>query len=330
MSELEKQRKKEKLTKIEEEIEPLVKNEISWAKAYKLLKEVEENLLYEYEYPSYTSWLKSFSERYNITLSLLWRQKKAGKFYDSFYDYYKQLSIPVTPIERVEIGTDSLTMIEKITGANMREAKVLIDRANAGTVSRTELKTLWELEKQERERNGMSAIRQNAYDAKKFEEYSYDTFGQSFPSYTDIGSILCNPIWLFYRKDAGKKYRLFTQFSKLDEYKNSYIVAEDYNKIKEKEYEFYLHMFYMRLQIKELMGEPVFSGYSEYADFYWLIVPYELLSQGREYIKNFPDIGLVLYNEDSNSLMIQKSAVLDRENGKNRGHTIELIAHTLL
>jgi len=326
----EEQRKKAELKKIEEEIEPLVRSEVSWAQAYKLLKEVEERALYEYEYPSYTAWLKSFSERYNITLSLLWRQKKAGKFYENFCEYYKQLSITVLPMERLDIGTDTLTMIEKITGANMREAKTLIDRANAGSVSRVELKTLWELEKQEREHNGMAAMRLNAHDAKEFEEYSYDTFDQSFPSYTDVGSILCNPNWMFYKKESGKKYHLFTEFSKLEECKDAYIVAEDYNKISERKHDFYLHMFYMKLQKNDLKGEPEFSGYPFYADFYWLVVPYDLLSEGTKYIEKYPDIGLVLYSENSNTLMIEKDAIFAPNNGIKRERTIELIAHKLL
>ena len=66
--------KKAKLEKIEKTIEPLVKTQEYWVEVYKLLKSVEEQELYDPEYQSFTAWLKSFAERYDVTLTLLWLQ----------------------------------------------------------------------------------------------------------------------------------------------------------------------------------------------------------------------------------------------------------------
>ena len=125
--------KKAKLEKIEKTIEPLVKTQEYWVEVYKLLKSVEEQELYDPEYQSFTAWLKSFAERYDVTLSLLWLQKKSGKFYENYCEYYKALSLPVTPLEKITIVPYVLTMIEKITAGNMREAKELVDKAEAGS-----------------------------------------------------------------------------------------------------------------------------------------------------------------------------------------------------
>ena len=130
----EKYKKKKKQKKIEKKIEPLIKTQESWVEIYRLLKCVDEQCLYEYEYPSFTAWLKSFSERYKITPSLLWLQKKAGKFYENYCKYYRLLSIPVLPLEKIKIVPYVLTMIEKITAGNMQEAKILVDKAKTGNI----------------------------------------------------------------------------------------------------------------------------------------------------------------------------------------------------
>lgn len=328
----EKYEKKEKLEKIEQEIEPLINTQEYWVEVYKLLKIVEEQCLFESEYPSFTAWLKSFSERYNVTLSLLWMQKKSGKFYENYCEYYKALSIPVTPLEKVKVVPYVLIMIEKITAGNMREAKELMDKAESGGLSRKELQTLWNLEKQEREKNGLPTKRINCHDEEEFERISYKNFNAQATTLSDIGSVLCNPLWLVPKKRAGRKYRLFTEFTKEILYKDAFLLAENYTKPYNDltKHKFNIHMIYVRLKEDELTEETSFPGYQDYADYYWLAVPYELISQGRDHVKGHPDIGLLCFNKSANKINIIEHSKWSRSYGSKRLETIEMLAKYML
>ena len=323
--------KKAKLEKIEKTIEPLVKTQEYWVEVYKLLKSVEEQELYDPEYQSFTAWLKSFAERYDVTLSLLWLQKKSGKFYENYCEYYKALSLPVTPLEKITIVPYVLTMIEKITAGNMREAKELVDKAEAGSISRNELQTLWNLEKQEREKNGLPTKRLNRHDEEEFEKISYQNFNAQATTLSDIGSVLCNPAWLVPSKQVRKKYKLFTEFTKEEMFKGAFILAENYTKPFDghKKHKFNIHMLYIKLEDDDLDGEPDFPGYKGYADYYWVVVPYDMLDKGKRYIKDNPDIGLLCFSKPSNNIhIIQQSSWNDKCD--SRMDTVEMLANYML
>ena len=324
--------KKAKLEKIEKTIEPLVKTQEYWVEVYKLLKSVEEQELYDPEYQSFTAWLKSFAERYDVTLSLLWLQKKSGKFYENYCEYYKALSLPVTPLEKITIVPYVLTMIEKITAGNMREAKELVDKAEAGSISRNELQTLWNLEKQEREKNGLPTKRINRHDEEEFEKLSYRKFDAQATTLSDMGSALCYPDWMPVKIKFRQKYRLFTEFTKTPLFWNAFIIAESY--IKQENglapHKFNIHIVYVKLEEKDFEGEPTFPGYCEYGDFYWIAVSRDNIKRAMEYAKAHPKIGIIYYNKGNNSINIQRQAFADISYGSKRLQTIEMLANEML
>jgi len=328
----EKIEKKEKLAEIEKAIEPLLKAQESWVEVYKLLKIVEEQNLYEYEYQSFTAWLSSYAKRYNITISLLWRQKKAGKFYENYCEYYRLLSVPVQPLEKVKVVPYVLTMIEKITAGNMQEAKTLIDKANLGKITRAELDTLWELEKQEREKNGLPTKRINRHDEEEFERLSYQKFNAQVTTLSDIGSALCYPNWLPVQIKFREKYRLFTEFTKTPLFENAFIIAEGY--IKQIKglvpHKFNIHLVYIKLEESDYKDEPSFPGYYDNADFYWIATPRDYITKAIDYIKDYPNIGILYYNKNNNSINIHKKALPDINYGSKRLETIEMLANEML
>ena len=327
-----KSEKKEKLAEIKKAIEPLLKAQESWVEVYRLLKIVEDQSLYEYEYQSFTAWLSSYAKRYNITISLLWRQKKAGKFYENYCEYYKLLSVPVQPLEKVKVVPYVLTMIEKITAGNMQEAKTLIDKANNGKITRAELDTLWELEKQEREKNGLPTKRLNRHDEEEFERLSYQNFNSDVTTLSDIGSALCYPSWMPVQIKFREKYRLFTEFTKTELFENAFIIAEGYTKQMKgiMPHKFNIHIVYIKLEESDYEGEPVFPGYCDYADFYWLAVSRDNIKRAMDYTKDYPDIGILYYNKNNNSINIHKKAYANITYGSKRLETIELLANELL
>ena len=328
----EKREKREKLAEIEKAIEPLLKAQESWVEVYKLLKTVEEQSLYEYEYQSFTAWLSSYAKRYNITVSLLWRQKKAGKFYENYCEYYRMMSVPVQPLEKVKVVPYVLTTIEKITAGNMQEAKALIDKAERGKISRAELDTLWELEKQEREKNGLPTKRINRHDEEEFETRSYRKFDAQATTLSDMGSALCYPDWMPVKIKFRQKYRLFTEFTKTPLFWNAFIIAESY--IKQENglvpHKFNIHIVYVKLEEKDFEGEPTFPGYCEYGDFYWIAVSRDNIKRAMEYAKAHPKIGIIYYNKGNNSINIQRQAFADISYGSKRLQTIEMLANEML
>ena len=167
-------KKQHDLEEIEKKLTPIVKKkDKSWIEVYKLLDIVEQEQLYSVSYKSYTAWLTDFAARANVTVSLLWKKKKAGTFYESYIDDRKYQNKPYIPIEQLDMDPEVIVMIEKITSGNLAEAHKMINRSLSGETKRSDLKTLWESEKKERAAKGIPIQRVNTYDKDTFTEFSY-------------------------------------------------------------------------------------------------------------------------------------------------------------
>ena len=130
-------KKQHELEVIEQKLAPIVKKkDKSWIEVYRLLDIVEEEQLYSVSYKSYTAWLTDFAARTNVTVSLLWKKKKAGKFYDSYVDDRKYQNKSYIPIEQINMDPEVIVMIEKITAGNLSEAHKMIDRSMNGDITR--------------------------------------------------------------------------------------------------------------------------------------------------------------------------------------------------
>ena len=104
---------------------------------------------------------------------------------------------------------------------------------------------------------------------------------------------------LHFTTRVRKKYKLFTEFTKEKMFRGAFILAENYTKPFDghQKHKFNIHMLYIKLEDDELDDEPDFPGYKGYADYYWVVVPYEQLDKGKRYIRNNPDIGLLCFTK---------------------------------
>lgn len=327
-------KKQHELDVIEKKLEPLVKKkDKSWIEVYRLLDIVEEEQLYSVSYKSYTAWLTDFAARTNVTVSLLWKKKKAGKFYDSYIDDRKYQNKPYVPLEQVNMDPEVIVMIEKITAGNLAEAHKMIDRSLSGDIKRRNLKTLWESEKKERAKKGVPIQRANAYDKDTFTELSYAGYSAKNATNIDILSSLCNEKWMFglYRHHEIRKYRLLTEFSIIkNRVETDYVIVENYTSNTKQENLFHLHSVKIVCEKEELEKKPEFKAYPEYMDYYWLAVPLEYKSDALDYLKTMENIGLILYNEGKNSAFIEKNAKNNSGFGVKRKDTMDSIVYYLI
>lgn len=326
-------KKQHELALIEQRLTPLVKRkDRSWIEVYRLLDIVEEEELYSVSYKSYTAWLTDFASRANVTVSLLWKKKKAGRFYSSYMEERQYRNEPYIPMEELTMDPEVIVMIEKITAGNLSEAHKMIGRSLNGEMKRSDLKTLWESEKKERALKGLPVQRANGYDKDYFAELAYAGYSSKNATNIDILTSLCNEKWLcgFYGQAENGKYRLMTEFSVIsDKTETDYVVVE--NCIPERrETFFHLHSIKIICEKEELEREIELKAFPEYMDYYWLAVPLEYSEYAYEFIEAHENIGLILYDENTHTAMIDTPAVCADGYGTKRTETINSVVYYLL
>ena len=327
-------KKQHELEEIEKRLAPIVKKkDKSWIEVYRLLDIVEEEQLYSVSYKSYTAWLTDFAARTNVTVSLLWKKKKAGKFYDSYVDDRKYQNKSYIPIEQINMDPEVIVMIEKITAGNLSEAHKMIDRSISGDITRKNLKTLWESEKKERAQKGVPVQRTNKYDKDTFTELSYAGYASKSATNIDILSSLCNQKWMFslYKHNEIRKYRLLTEFSIIKgRVDTDYLIVENYTTQSQKTNLFHLHSVKIICEHEDFLKKPVFRAYPEYMDYYWLAAPAVYMQEAKNYIKNMENIGLILYDDERNFSFIEKPAKNTSDFGTKRDCTMDSVVYYLL
>ncbi len=325
--------KQYELERIEHQLQPLVKKkDKSWIEVYRLLEIVEKEMLYTVSYSSYTAWLTDFAERANVTVSLLWKKKKAGKFYSSYTESRQYQNKPYVPLEKSNMDPEVIVMIEKITAGNLAEAHKMIDRSRTGKITRGDLKTLWESEKKERAKKGIPIQRANAYDKQTFTDLSYVGYASKDATNIDILSALCNHRWMSSLTPLNEsgKYRLLTEFSIIrNDLETDYIVIENCTAAKNP-FLFNLHSIKIVCERSDFRRKAEFKTYPEYMDYYWLAVPVEYQNEAVNWLTDYPDIGLILYDEFANQAFIHKAAANHSGFGIKRNDTMDSVAYYLL
>lgn len=330
--ELTEYKKQHELAVIEQKLAPLVKRkDRAWIEVYRLLDIVEEEELYSVSYHSYTAWLTDFARRTHVTVSLLWKKKKAGRFYDSYVAERQYQEKSYVPLDELSMDPEIIVMIEKITAGNLTEAHKMIDRSLNGEMKRSDLKTLWESEKRERAKKGMPIMRANAYDKDTFAELSYAGYAAKNATSLDILTALCNEKWMagLYADGKEGKYRLLTEFSILNgNLDTDYLVIENYTDVRK--HFFSLHSIRIICEREELQKELHLKAYPAYMDYYWLAVPIEYSELAYTLIEKHDTIGLILYDENTHTAMIDTPAVSGSGYGSRRSDTMDSVVYYLL
>lgn len=277
----------------------------NWTRFYILMKEIEENELFkEIGLGSFTAWVKHFSVKNKIHESVIWNRKKAGKVYERYINVQKQQGIDVTPIEKAQIGVDSLVLLDKISKRDEKLGAELTEKAIQKEISRSDL------------RNAYKAIRGDLHKNKIENNNSLATRKSAAESIIDIKetitaskivSCLMNPRWLgekckrkaFKGSYEQDKYKALTEFpvytgTTTKSRRIDVLVAE--NLRVENHFSLNLHGIEIKVSKSDLINDMKYTEYAEFVNYLWLAIPVELLDIA---LMNSPEmIGILLYNKD--------------------------------
>ena len=185
----------------------------NWTQIYRLMQSVEdEGLFAAGGFRSFTAWVNHLAEQAEVHVSLLWRRKKAGKFYASYEQRAAERGVEVPALEAARVSADDLALVEKIAGGSEGAQDMLMEKVLAKEMTRKDLKAAWKLAKAEREKRGRKVVRKSRHDTEPMEPGEADTSEASAASAVvalaeyDIIQALSNG-W------AAEKYHLFEQFS---------------------------------------------------------------------------------------------------------------------
>ncbi len=205
-----------KLNEIENKIIKLLNdNKSSWTNTYILIREVERDRLYlEENYRSFTAWLEGLQRKTKSNVTVLWRQKRAGKYYEQYRMREEKKSRTVPPIEEIRVSPHNLVMIQRICESQPWMEKELMEKAIHNDISRRELENMWVVIKTERKERGELVARKSRYD----EHMIAVRKEQSFDLSKFINMLENDASWIAERSNISEykdyKYRLFAYFDK--------------------------------------------------------------------------------------------------------------------
>ncbi len=205
-----------KLKEIENKIVKLLNdNKSSWTNTYILIREVERDRLYlEDNYRSFTAWLEGLQRKTKSNVTVLWRQKRAGKYYEQYRQREERKSKTLPPIEEIKASPHNLVLIQRICESQPWMEEELMEKAINNDISRRELENMWLVIKTERKERGELIARKSRYDehmiaVSKKRDFDLSKF---------INTLENDPKWVADRNNVDNykdyKYRLFAYFDK--------------------------------------------------------------------------------------------------------------------
>ena len=140
-------------------VELLTNDRHNWARIYRLMQRVEDEHLYTSGgYRSFTAWVNALASRSNVHVGLLWRRKKAGKFYEEFRQRAIAKGYEVPELESAGVSSDDLSLAEKIAGGSEAVQDELVQKVLAKDMTRKDLKEAWALAKAELSLDQVDAV----------------------------------------------------------------------------------------------------------------------------------------------------------------------------
>lgn len=297
---------------VEKELEDIFATDRrGWVKMYRLLDIVDKKNLWRREYTSFSEWLRDYAKRKNISASLLWHRRQAGRFYDNFISRANIAGITEPQLEDVDVPVDSLNIAERIAGKNEFEADDLIHKIINRELTRQDLSSIWKNVKAEK------YAREKAY--REWREPPAYASNVAWIKTQDIILSLMKDYWLpdaifeenarlaikdtnyvalgfngrirpMYRTaaDFGVFNRAIEEDTNIDLMiaENCTIDAED------KGYRLNLHAIEVKVDKKDFLSVKEMDMYRLFADYCWLAVPEELCQDALEVVPD--DWGVIL------------------------------------
>lgn len=118
----------------------------TWGQVSAYLLEVERNGSWKNSARTYTEWAKGFAQQRGCTVTLLWRYKSAGKFYNSRSEALLNRGIKLPKLDKLSpsVSAEAVELLAKISRVapanilNPIEAKTLL-----GQIQKKEVREVW-------------------------------------------------------------------------------------------------------------------------------------------------------------------------------------------
>ena len=180
----------------------------NWCQIYRLMQRVEDEQLYAAGgFHSFTAWVNHLAEEAGVHVSLLWRRKKAGKFYVSYQEQAATRGVEVPALEAAGVSAEDLSLVEKIAGGSAEAQARLMDKVLAKDMTRKDLKAAWALAKAEREKRGQRVSKKTRHDTEPADtKEAAASSATALAAYDVVRALSQN--W----PTPTEKYRLFTEF----------------------------------------------------------------------------------------------------------------------
>lgn len=266
----------------------------TWVEFYKLLKEVEEQRLYEEKgFKSFTNWVKKFATNNKIHESVIWSRKKAGRVYEKYQQRQAEKGIEVAPIEELDVSADSLVLVEKIANKDSELGAEMIEKVLDNQLTRADLRRTYKLLRDANtkdETNDNPTIEEAAgepVEVKLSDAKTTAILTNKLVKYCDFwlskfGAALGMAEPNLFRevgKESNMKCKAITEFpvytsTSRKSRRIDVLTVENYYS---EQGTLHLHGIEVKASESDLKRDKKYSEYAEFVDFLWIAIPIELL-----------------------------------------------------
>lgn len=285
----------------------------NWTRFYLLMKDIEEKQLYkELNLNSFTAWVKTFSIKNKIHESVIWNRKKAGKVYENYISVQKDKGIEVAPIEKAQIGVDSLVLLDKIAKRDNNLGAELTQKAIQKEITREDLRNVYKTVRGDLLKNKVDNDKPFTLSEKAQE--SIIKIKETITA-SKIVAVLSKPNWLgekcsrkaFKGAYEQDKFKALTEFpvytgTTAKSRRIDVLVAENL-RVKE-HFNLNLHGIEIKVSKSDLVNDMKYSEYAEFVNYLWLAIPSDSLAVAETIAPK--NIGILIYKNDK--VEIQREA----------------------
>ena len=293
---------------IEKELLALLKSDQhNWTQIYRLMQRVEDEELYaDSGFQSYTAWVNSLADRSKVHVSILWRRKKAGKFYSNYQKRAAERGIIVPSLEEAGVSSDDLSLVEKIAGGVDTVQDNLLKRVLNKDMTRRDLKEAWSVVKAEREKKGLKITKTSRHDTEVIED---QVESNGIDAYKIIRALSSNRNWFPGAAEANK-YRLFPEFTvqtgsahhgrRID----ALVAVLD---------GFALNLIGIEIKVDkaDLLNDHKMSEYTDFVDQFYIAVPDDKEMIAAAQSVRLADWGIVVINDRGDVKEVQTASKLE-------------------
>lgn len=262
-------------------VELLTNDRHNWARIYRLMQRVEDEHLYTSGgYRSFTAWVNALASRSNVHVSLLWRRKKAGKFYEEFRQRAIAKGYEVPELESAGVSSDDLSLAEKIAGGSEAVQDELVKKVLAKDMTRKDLKEAWALAKAEREKRGLKPAKTSRHDTdansgqESFSAATAIATSAALTAYDIIRALSNDSHWAAVGPGPTLKHRVFPEFTvQTGSARHGRRIDALVAGVSSAENGICLTGVEIKVAKSDLLGDNKMAEYTDFVDYFYIAVP---------------------------------------------------------